>query len=87
VDGAALHVEWLLQKQFKTPCEYLGEEGARYRKNWGMREPSNTFKDHWARFREEYRDRTLADLEAEIEARREAEPPRPSKRRRRRIAA
>ena len=34
------HVEWLLQKQFKTPDEWLGEEGAKFRRQCGMPEIS-----------------------------------------------
>jgi hypothetical protein len=35
-EGAACHVEWLRNKSFETPAEWLGEEGDKWRKIWGM---------------------------------------------------
>src|SRR5271165_1096967 len=48
-EGGAIggHLDWLIRHDFKTPDEWLGEEGTRYRKLWGMREPSDEFKGWW----------------------------------------
>ena len=58
------HVEWLLQKQFKTPDEWLGEEGAKFRRKCGMREiPAKTIK-HWQAFFAKHEGKSLSDIEA-----------------------
>jgi hypothetical protein len=87
VDGAAAHIEWVLQRQFKTPCEWLGEEGACFRKTWGMHQPSAEFMSEWNAFREEYRDKTLADIEALIVERRKQEEQEAAERYKRKEAA
>jgi|SRR6516165_49317 hypothetical protein len=87
VDGAAGHTEWVLQRQFKTPCEWLGEEGASFRKTWGMRQPSAEFISKWNAFREEHRDKTLADIEALIIERRQREEREAAERHNRKEAA
>jgi len=41
------HLDWLIRNGWKTPDEWLGEEGARYRKFFKMCEPSDEFKSSW----------------------------------------
>jgi ParB-like nuclease domain len=65
---AAAHVEYLSQKQFMDPDEWLGEEGARFRRPWGSKEPSDQFKQAWSRFQEANSDRSQADIITETEA-------------------
>jgi hypothetical protein len=62
------HVEWLLQKQFRTPDEWLGEGGTRCRRRWGYRRPEMgpPFLKAWAAFQEEHAAETLADVEAAL---------------------
>jgi Protein of unknown function (DUF3102) len=64
--GAAPHVEYLLQKQFKDPAEWLGEEGSKFRSGWGGREPSEKFKSQWTTFLATQADRTTADIDSEL---------------------
>lgn len=47
------HVEWLRNKQFVAPDEWLGAEGAKWRRVWGMNEASPEFLASWARFQAE----------------------------------
>lgn len=45
---AGQHVDYLVTHQgWRAPDEWLGEEGAKYRARWGMREPSLEFKAGW----------------------------------------
>ena len=67
-EGAACHVEYLSQKQFMDPDEWLGEEGARFRRGWRTSEPSEEFKQAWASFKQANSGRTQAEIIAETEA-------------------
>ena len=63
-EPAWYHVEWLLQRQFKTPDEWMGEEGAKFRRQCGMREtPTKTIK-HWQAFFAKHEGKSLSDIEA-----------------------
>jgi Protein of unknown function (DUF3102) len=81
-------VEWLLNKQFVTPDEWLGPEGAKCRRAWGMREQTDGFKGAWAEFQHEQKGTPLPEIMAmaeEMETKRaEQQPSRPAKRRTRR---
>jgi ParB-like chromosome segregation protein Spo0J len=66
-EGAGCHVEYLSQKQFMDPDEWLGEEGARFRRGWTS-EPSEEFKQAWASFKQANSGRTQAEIIAETEA-------------------
>jgi hypothetical protein len=67
LDSASPHVEYLLQKQFKSPDEWLGEEGSKFRRICGQRrDPSKKFKTEWAQFLLTQADRKTADIEAEL---------------------
>lgn len=46
-EAAGAHIEWVLQRQFRTPDEWLGSEGATFRKTCTIREPSTGFKEAW----------------------------------------
>ena len=68
LEGWARHIEWLLQKQFQTPTEWLGEEGAKWRKRCGMREmPPKTVKG-WASFLAKHRDKPLSEITTLLDA-------------------
>jgi hypothetical protein len=67
-DDAAAHVEYLLQKQFKSVDEWLGPEGYKFRSTWTNRHPTEEMKIAWAAFRDAHRGATLVDLEAEHKA-------------------
>ncbi|MCH8112901.1 MAG: ParB N-terminal domain-containing protein [Proteobacteria bacterium] len=64
-EGAGQHVEWVLQKQFKTPAEWLGEEGIGWRTRTGQRPkfPKKTLRG-WEVFSAEHDGESLSDIEA-----------------------
>jgi Protein of unknown function (DUF3102) len=64
--GAFNHVEWLLQRPFQNVAEWLGPEGAAFRKPYGWRESPPKFHEGWARFKAEYADKTRDDILAEV---------------------
>jgi hypothetical protein len=69
-DAAAQHTEYLSQKQFIDPDEWLGEEGNRFRRSCGgydNPEMGAGVLRNWAAFKEHYRGRTQAEISAEIE--------------------
>jgi hypothetical protein len=66
--GASHHVEWVLQRSFQNVDEWLGEEGDKFCKIWGMRPVSPQLKEQWAAFATEHASRALPDLIAELEA-------------------
>ena len=68
LDTASGHIEWLLQKQFKTPDEWLGEEGAKFRRQWNGRDPSQRFLKRWNKFHTEHEGKALSDIEALLKA-------------------
>jgi hypothetical protein len=65
--GASQHVEWLLQRPFQNVGEWLGEEGAKFRKCWRMGEPSSECLKAWPVFRAEHADKTLQELVLALE--------------------
>ena len=65
---ASRHVEYLLQRPFQNVAELLSDEGDKWRKNYGMRSPSEKFKANWAAFLAQHRDRTVPDVIKELEA-------------------
>jgi ParB-like chromosome segregation protein Spo0J len=69
-EGAAYHVEYLSQKQFMDPDEWLGEEGERFRRCsiGGVKDISAEFKQAWASFKQANSGRTQAEIIAETEA-------------------
>jgi ParB-like chromosome segregation protein Spo0J len=68
-EGAACHVEYLSQKQFMDPDEWLGEEGERFRRRsiGGVKRISEEFKQAWASFKQANGDRSQAEIIAETE--------------------
>jgi site-specific DNA-methyltransferase (adenine-specific) len=69
-EGAGYHVEYLSQKQFMDPDEWLGEEGERFRRRsiGGVKDISEEFKQAWTSFKQANSSRTQAEIIAEIEA-------------------
>ena len=62
--GVWSHVEWILRKDFKTPGEWLGDEGAKFRRQWYMSEvPPKTIKG-WEAFFAKHDGKSLSDIEA-----------------------
>jgi hypothetical protein len=86
VGVAADHCWWLRRRPFETPSEWLGPVGKKYHRLWGFRF-SDDFEGHWLAFLEQHRGRTPQDIDTEIRAIAEAEPPEPVRRPRRRKAA
>jgi hypothetical protein len=77
------HVEWILQRQFTSPDEWLGPEGRAFRRPYGMREFPAEYLTAWAAFQREHQNKPRPEIEAEaavIAA--AADEPRPRKRRR-----
>ncbi len=64
-EGAWHHVEWILQKQFKTPAEWLGEKGLKWRTQiaWRPVFPKKMVRA-WETFCAEHSDKSLSDIEA-----------------------
>jgi hypothetical protein len=84
------HIEWILQRPFQNVAEWLGAEGDKFRKLYGMRSPSEQFKVEWTAFLAAHCEYSHAEVEAQLNALQlafEQEPPRgeqqPSRRRRR----
>jgi hypothetical protein len=48
-NGVADHIDWLLRQNFKTPEEWLGDEGDKYRKSCGMRPMKNEIREAWVK--------------------------------------
>ena len=62
-EGAWGHVEWLLQKQFKTTAEWFGEEGREYRRKCGMPEQKKKLIEGWEAFLARHNGKSLSDVE------------------------
>ena len=60
------HVEWILQRQFTTPDEWLGEEGAAFRRPYRWRNRSAGFVEEWKAFQQERQNKPKAEIEAEL---------------------
>jgi hypothetical protein len=61
------HVEWCRQKSFITPDEWLGEAGARWRRQCQLRAIPEGFVRAWEAFRDGRRDQPLCEVEAEAQ--------------------
>jgi hypothetical protein len=61
------HVEWILQRQFRTPDEWLGEEGAKFRRPCGWRDASPEYLKAWAAFQEEHAADSIAVVKAALD--------------------
>ncbi len=70
VDGAECHTEWILQRQFKNPAEWMGSEGDEFRKRSfiPLKMPRKTVKG-WHTFYAAHEHRTLADIVSELKQR------------------
>jgi hypothetical protein len=67
-DDAWGQVEYLLQRPFQNVDEWLGAEGDKWRRAYGMNRPSERLKTRWVAFRDAHRHLSLADVEAEHKA-------------------
>ncbi len=69
-EGAVHHVEWLLRHHYRTPAEWLGEEGYKHRRQCGYKHPEMSKKiiKAWETFSAEHDGKSLSDIEALIEA-------------------
>jgi hypothetical protein len=70
VVGAGYHTEYLLQQQFKTPDEWMGDKGDQRRKAWRYRNPEMPAgtKQQWAAFLAEHRGWSAEDIKRRVEA-------------------
>ena len=66
-EGAEGHMEWILNKQFKNPAEWFGDEGMRFRAQWSKRPkfPGKILRA-WDAFLEEHRDMSLVEVDAAL---------------------
>jgi DUF3102 family protein len=57
------HVEWILQRQFLTPDEWLGEVGTQWRRSFGYprQEIGAPYLEAWAAFQQKHAGKTLAE--------------------------
>jgi hypothetical protein len=68
-EGVTRHIEWVLQGEvFQSVADWLGEEGDRRRRGWGMREIPKRVKGDWVAFLEQHRDWTLPDVIKKLES-------------------
>ena len=63
-DGAEDHVCWLLRKKFKAPAEWLGEEGAKYRRGIGYPKMPSEITTAWEAFFARHDNSSFSDIEA-----------------------
>ena len=63
------HVEWVLQKQFRTPDEWLGEEGTRWRRQCRFAKPEigASFLKDWAKFQQQHAADSMEEVEAALQ--------------------
>lgn len=68
-NGVTSHVGWILRKQFKTPDEWMGEKGIRWRGRIGFKRPKFSKKAlrSWAAFFAEHDGKSLSDIAALID--------------------
>jgi hypothetical protein len=57
------HVEWLLQRQFKSPADWIGENGTRFRKQCRLKQFPDSWVDEWEKFRDEHAAVPIAEIE------------------------
>ena len=62
------HIEWVLQRGFATPDEWIGDEGEAYRKPLGMRQFSKAFKRDWQAFYTKHKGWSLDEIQQELAA-------------------
>lgn len=62
-DGAGIHVEWLLGKDFKTPSEWMGEEGAKFRRSYGGRDLSKAIMKGWEKCLAGHNNKSLSAIQ------------------------
>jgi len=62
--GVAEHIEWILQRQFKTVEEWLGPEGNKFR--WWAHPVAAEYMEVWRAFAAEHASLTIADINAEF---------------------
>jgi Protein of unknown function (DUF3102) len=68
------HVEWVLNKQFKTPDEWHGEVGATWRRSVGIRrDPAPRLLKEWGEFQLKHAADSIADIEAALAEKAERE--------------
>ena len=58
------HLEWLLRQGWKTPAEWMGEGGEKYRRRIGMRPMHKKTTKNWEKFSEKHKDKSLSEIEA-----------------------
>jgi hypothetical protein len=82
VRWAAQHVEWLCQRPFQNVSEWLGEEGEKCRRAWGMRQIPDAGKAAWSSFAASHALHSEVEIEA-LFAEAEQAQPSPKERQRR----
>ena len=82
-EGAMHHVEWLTQHSFKNVGEWLGSEGAKWRRACGMRAIPDATVAAWKEFFTEHQGLTEDDIHARLRAAVERDDRAPPAKRRR----
>jgi ParB-like chromosome segregation protein Spo0J len=54
IEAASHHMEWVIRHDYRTPEDWLGDEGNSWRKKIGMRNPSTQFLEKWNRYSAEH---------------------------------
>lgn len=68
------HVEWILQRQFKTPDEWMGPVGEKWCACNGMPTQPEKAKRAWAAFLKKHEGQSLENIEAELNKRASTAP-------------
>lgn len=63
VSSAWRNAEWVLQHQFNSPDEWLGDVGCQWRTSVGMRNPSTQFVQEWKQFLSDNRSLTEGEID------------------------
>jgi len=61
-EGIGYHIEWLRDKAFKTPNEWIGPEGDKYRGNVGLSRMDSKFKPAWNEYLQQHEHKELVEV-------------------------
>jgi Protein of unknown function (DUF3102) len=68
VESAESHIEWLLPRPFQNVAEWMGAEGEKCRKIWGMRPIPEAIAKAWPAFLIGHESSSRAEIIAELDA-------------------
>lgn len=60
--GFEEHIDWIRQRPFESPDEWLGPEGRRFRARYGLRNSSTEFLEGWRNFKRANRQKSIREI-------------------------